>query len=147
MILSHFFAAHPAQLERVPLRRGPTGWFPTIELATFTPVELARLYQVVRGRDPGDIAATLDDFQAVWQAGPQGPYVFRLPEALQRSLGDARQQEIADYAARWIETEEMRGAPLEDTVALLEDLALMAATSTVNGRALFLWNHQVDDAD
>jgi hypothetical protein len=145
ILLSHFFAAHPQQLDRVPLRRGPTGWFPAIELETFTLVEVARLHQIIQGADPSDLDTALTAFEQVYDGGPHGPFVFKFPALTTARLGLASDKQIEEYAAKWLETEEMRGAAMEDTRALLTDLSALASAATVNERSMYLWNYEIED--
>jgi hypothetical protein len=144
-LLSHFFAAHPRQLSQVPLRRGPTGWFPTIELETFTLVEVARLHQIIQGQDPADLERAAAAFEQVFDGGPHGPFIFKFPALTTARLGLASEKQIAEYTAKWLDTEEMRGAAVGDTEALLTDLSALASAATVNERSMYLWNFEITD--
>lgn len=141
-IVSDFFAASPHELTPEVLQQGPTGTFPFIARTSLTTLALASLLPIVRGGslDDGDaVLAGMDEFEDVGAGGPEGPWLNRFPDALRLALAAASEDDIAVYAARWAEAEELAGIDLDTVTSLLQDLCSLARAPPAPGKELYLW--------
>ncbi len=141
-IMSDFFTAAPDQITRELVQTGPHGTVPVIAVTSFTTLEMALLLHVVRGGrlDTGDDAvAGMDEFEDLFVGGPEGPWQSKFPPVLRDALAAASASELADYAGRWAEAEELAGMDQETVRSLLRDLGNLARSAQADGRDLYLW--------
>jgi hypothetical protein len=137
-LLNEFFAAEPAAITADLLQRGPAGRFATVGAAGLTELELALLLVAIEGQPDDAAIARLGAFE-VTTAGPEGPWVVRLPDALREALARATPADRRRVAERWGRAEELAGAAADDLAALLERLAPLARDGLAAGTPVYLW--------
>jgi hypothetical protein len=137
-LLNEFFVAEPEAITADLLQRGPAGRYETVGAAGLTELELALLLVAFEERPADAAVERLGDFE-VTTAGPEGPWVARLPDALREALAGATPSDRDRVAARWGSAEELAGAAPEDLAALLERLAPLARAGQMAGTPVYLW--------
>ncbi len=144
-LLSDFFVADVSEVGGVAAR-APAGRFPTVESKSVDDVMLATLTGIATGRDfkPEEAFAQLleEVGDPVDEASEEeGPWVWRVPDALLTTLASASGSELGQIAREWAATEEWsaHNAEADDLRELLAEVAELARHAQRADKSVFLW--------
>jgi hypothetical protein len=134
--LEGFFAADDEEIDQSLANDGPGPSFCGVEVKTVTPVDVAKLGEIVGAGRYDDLVEALSHSmdEHVGEGGECG--LYRVPRAIRDCLADA---DVDNVSARWGATDEPeRWAPNEvrQTVAELRELA---ARACAEDRQLWIW--------
>jgi hypothetical protein len=133
-VLGEFFAARLAEIDEEVLEGGPSGRFAIVEAKTVSSVSIATLGEVL-GAGTYDELIDVVDRGRVADHGEVGIDV--VPASLRDALASAADAKA--IAARWRETEEMRGWSSAETREVVEALISLARRSRDEGTQLWFW--------
>jgi hypothetical protein len=123
-VLVEVFAARPDELDEDVIENGPLDRLPSVEVNFLGPATIETLGGIL-GTDGRPNAA------------PEP--LFSVPTQVRDTLADS--SDLADVAARWAQTEELRmdEVTAEDAQDRLEELAALARAARTDGRELWVW--------
>ncbi len=106
-------------------------------------IKLGTLSQILAGRPLDDIDAIVNFMinDALDQTSDNGPWVFLMPEQLERAIAAIGEDIEEDIASKWAATEEFvldRWQPA-DVEEYLHDLIVHARKASAAGKSLLLW--------
>ncbi len=159
VLTDYFRAADAASVVRVlqgvddrPLVGGGSPHFDGVEAKRLDPVlVLGELIAAIR-QVPWE--AGLVDESPVWPttpepgpSGPQaeddpwatGPWVVELAASVRDTLAEVSDADVPTVVARWVQTEELRPAGVEDMQPLAEELIQLARRARSVGEKLYCW--------
>jgi len=102
-------------------------------------VELAQLHALLTRRT---IAELLPEYKELASASDEGPWVYRIPDALTRAFAQMNELDVSNAAAEWLRTEELQAMGWDEDAALETLMGIRdVARKVVPGKtALLLWN-------
>ena len=137
-ILSDFFLATPDQLSQLDISRGPVTTLPTVQARRIDLVKLATLQEVIeQSASFGELVGALDSSM---EGDEDGPWVVPVSQSIVSALATANDDELAQFATAWAETDEWiaDGGTAPDLQLLLTQLSRLARQTTTE-RFLFMW--------
>lgn len=157
-VLTDTFIASDADVATIHLSTGePAKRFPTVQAKGIDSVKLATLAALLAGHESADeqpdvhdfVAGLERDFPLVRDLGAEeagesseGPWIFRLPDAMVTQLGQLSRAEIARYGRTWAATEEWQHAGVASpgsVVSYLRKLSALARRARGDGKQMYLW--------
>lgn len=139
-VLSEFFiaAAPEVQDAREQLSEaGPHPQFNTWPMKGLTNVEVCSLEGILTDVSIEDCLDRMGT--PVLDFGKNGPWVYRVPDRLIEQLNEVEPNELVEAAAKWAETDELKGWRRSDVKAVIEGLQDLAASALANSKQVFLW--------
>ena len=134
-VLGEFFAAHPADVDRMLLDEGPAGRYPTVEAKTVDPVSISTLGEILGIGSYDDLIEEVSDGPGA-ASGEAG--LFNIPTRMRDALA-AAERDVATIAAKWQATEELSAWPAEDVQSVVRELVALAQRAADEARQLFFW--------
>lgn len=138
--LSDLLVASKDELDRILEMPSPLSEFPGVDVKGISIVEISKLMAILEEREW--TVEDIDRFPPIREAGPDGPWLFRLPSQLvdqMAELSEEKARELADVRA---ETEELQMSGWDHNTArsCLEEMIGLAAKANVEGKLLTMWN-------
>jgi hypothetical protein len=104
---------------------------PVVVLGTLEALLTGRDYQdIVKGPHAGRLLAGQDDYHLL---------VLTVTDGIQAALAAASDDELAEVAVPWSQTEELKGAEPENLAGLLQELAGLARRAADRNERLYCW--------
>lgn len=136
-LLSEIYLAPTGRAAEVTADARPERCLAGIDSSGIDSVKLATLHSLLTGQD---FESLLPSYEPTAVAGEDGPWLFRLPDDLTRTLADLSPDQRRDIAARWAAEEGFildgwKSQAVHDAFEAIYELAVRADQST----ALYLW--------
>lgn len=80
-------------------------------------------------------------YEPIWAASDEGPWVIRLPAEPMEKLAGLEDEVLEQLGEELAATEDFEadGWPVEETQAVLAELAALAEAASAKGQSLFVW--------
>jgi hypothetical protein len=139
-MLTDFFIATTAEVQALDITRGPSAQVQCLRAKRTDPVKIVQLQCCIEGV-PFEQRMPLLDTMLVREAAQEGPWVFRLPEALESTLASSSVSDIERYGRAWAATEEWQrdGGTPEQIVPFLAEIAHLASSARTQQSSVFVW--------
>ena len=136
-ILTDLVAATDADVERIARSQVPSQQFSGVDIKGIDTVKLGTLHSLLTG---DDFEALLSQYDPVFEVSEDGPWVSRIPPALQSRLASMDATEMRRVADLWAATEEFKLDEWQpaDVARVLESICTLATRADAAGQTLFL---------
>jgi len=134
-VLGEFFFCDHDEIDEALLATGPHGRHPTVEANGLSPVDLAKLGELLGAGTYRDVFAQSAQVHHESASGESG--IFDVPESLADALVDAG--DLAEIAERWSETDERRMSGWNAGAAASVLTGLKALTAARGSKPLWYW--------
>jgi hypothetical protein len=137
-VIGEYFAARPDEIDEEVIELGPEGRLQMVSAKTHSSVTTGTLGEIL---GLGDNESLTAQTETDWYGESGECGIDAVPTAIRNALTDAG--DLFDVAKQWTATDELRrdGWTVEETHAVLQALAALAADARASGRELwFYWS-------
>ena len=139
-MLTDYFVSTPVEVQALDIAQTPANSVSCLRAKRTDPVKIVQLQCCIDGV-PFEQRMSLLDTMLVCQAGQEGPWIFRLPDVLERRLASASAEEIDRFGKAWAATEEWTrdGGTPRTIVTLLGAIAQLAVEARAQEQSVYFW--------
>lgn len=137
-ILTDFIIAKEEEKEDILKTEIPSLKWDCLQLKGIDTIKLETLYNIINSKAPYSKIGY--DFKLMEGCSDAGPWLFKIPEIMTKSLSEIKASKIENHASIWIKTEEL-GASYEKDVAseVIIFLREHARKTIALNSVLYLW--------
>ena len=138
-VLTDIVIAHEREAPAVAGEAAPSRRWTGIDATGVDQVKLATLWGLLSGREFRN--EWVAEFVPLYEASEDGPWVFRVPDALVQLLADVDDGRAPAIAGRWADTEELQLDEWEpdDARGTIDDLRGLARKARAAATPLLMW--------
>ena len=140
MPLADAFVSNDETVKSITASTHPSRDLGGVDVKSVDVVKLGQLHALITGKAFQDV---LPEFlPEAHIVSDDGPWVYRFPAVLQKTLAALREPEIAQLAERWSKIREfaLDRIPAQRVASILRDFVRLAQSAEGRAERLYLWN-------